>query len=281
MANLKRENDNLQINNGNYTRIHNRILEELAKLQLSGHESRIIFALWRKTYGWQKKVDWISTDQFRKLTRLNKVRISETIARLKKRNLVTENRKSNRLMYGFNKHFTTWKKLQKNVTITENRNRSYGKTEEQLRKTVTKNREDSSKNQQSRVPKETLTKETLTKENIYTLFEYWNSLKIIIHRDVSKFKPHLNAALEKYSLDELKEAMFNYKTVLESDRHFWTYKWGLEEFLSRKNGVDKFLTVNNPLENFLKKGEKHAYTTKNEKTPKDWGFGLDRTKKNR
>ena len=156
--------DNLQIDDGNFTRVHNRILEELAKIQLSGHEIRIVFALWRKTYGWQKKEDFISVSQFQEMTGLNKVRISETIRKLKERNLVTENRNPSSVVYGFNKHFTTWKKLRKSVTVTENRNGSYGKTEEVLRKTVTEKRRDSDKKIHHETPKETLTKETITKE---------------------------------------------------------------------------------------------------------------------
>jgi len=160
---MEKEN-NLQVENGNFTRIHNRILEELAKIQLSGHEIRIIFALWRKTYGWQKKEEWITSHQFQQLTGLGKTRISESIKKLKKKNLVTEKRNSNRVKYGFNKHFTTWKKLQKNVTVTENRKRSYGKPEEELRKTVTENRRNNDEKRSLQTPKETITKETITKE---------------------------------------------------------------------------------------------------------------------
>jgi len=161
----KERDDNLQVDNGNFTRIHNKILEELAKMQLSGHEIRIIFALWRKTYGWQKKEEWITPQQFHQLTGLGKTRISEAIRKLKEKNLVTEKRNSNKVMYSFNKHFTTWKKLRKNVTVTEKRNSCYGKSERPLRKSVTKNRQDTSKNEHFRTPKETITKENNNNNN--------------------------------------------------------------------------------------------------------------------
>ena len=56
--------DDIQIENGNYTRIHNAILEALAKTHLSGLELRAVMFLLRKTYGFQKKEDRISLGQW-------------------------------------------------------------------------------------------------------------------------------------------------------------------------------------------------------------------------
>lgn len=47
MANPQRENGHVDI--------ANELVEALAKMQLSGYESRVIWALWRKTWGWVKK----------------------------------------------------------------------------------------------------------------------------------------------------------------------------------------------------------------------------------
>lgn len=155
---------NLQVQNGNFTRIHNRILEELAKRKLSGYETRIILTLWRKTYGWRKKKDYISFKQFKEMTNLPKSEVSRTLSRLKKRNLVVENHNSNKRIYKFNKHFTTWKELEKSTTVVENYKCSCRKLHKEMEKTTTKKSEDTNKNQSSSVPKETITKETITKE---------------------------------------------------------------------------------------------------------------------
>jgi len=40
--------------------IANEIAEKLARTQLSGTEHKIIWAIWRKTWGWHKKEDRIS-----------------------------------------------------------------------------------------------------------------------------------------------------------------------------------------------------------------------------
>ncbi|OPX95469.1 MAG: hypothetical protein A4E58_02113 [Syntrophorhabdus sp. PtaB.Bin006] len=92
-------------------------------------------------------------------------------------------------------------------------------------------------------------------KSIKSLFDYWNSLSIIQHRKIDKFERHLAATLKAYSPEEIGEAMKNYKDILESPDHFFKYRWGLDEFLSRKGGLEKFLAVNNPFDNF-RKGEK-------------------------
>jgi len=87
---------------------------------------------------------------------------------------------------------------------------------------------------------------------IYSLFDYWNSLKIIVHRDITEFKPHLHAALQKYSVEEIKEAMKNYNDILKSEEYYWTHRYKLDEFLKRKGNIDRFLSINKPFENFRK-----------------------------
>lgn len=89
------------------------------------------------------------------------------------------------------------------------------------------------------------------KENIEGVFNFWNSLEIIQHRDIKKSEGAIKTKLENYTLDEIKESMQNYRDVLVGDKYFWEYKWELKEFLNR--GIDKFLTQNKPFENFLSK----------------------------
>lgn len=105
------------------------------------------------------------------------------------------------------------------------------------------------------------------KNKIYNLFNYWNSLKIITHKNIKKFEGALKSALRDYKPEEIEKAMGNYNTVLRGEDYFWTYKWTLKEFLHR--GLDKFLDINKPLENFLKQkeGEKQPMT---KGTKEDW-----------
>lgn len=97
-----------------------------------------------------------------------------------------------------------------------------------------------------------------TNKEIYIVFDFWNEQKIIVHRDLDKFRSVINSALKKYSIDEIKEAILNYKKILSSSGYWWEYKWTLKEFLQR--GLDKFLTVNKPFENFKRVRARAAKT---------------------
>lgn len=86
-------------------------------------------------------------------------------------------------------------------------------------------------------------------KTIYSLFEFWNSLKIITHKKIDKFASPLETALKDYSGFQIRKAMVNYSKITKGKEYFFNYRWTLEEFLVR--GLDKFLDINKPLENFL------------------------------
>ena len=83
------------------------------------------------------------------------------------------------------------------------------------------------------------------------IFEFWNRQKIIRHREFERFKPHIKKRLRKYTKEEIKQAIANYALVLKSKEYFWSYKWSLDQFLTRKNGLDRFLPGNFSKEDFL------------------------------
>jgi phage replication O-like protein O len=58
---------NPQAENG-HVDIANEIVEALAKIHLSSYESRVLWTVFRKTYGWHKKEDWITNTQIANLT---------------------------------------------------------------------------------------------------------------------------------------------------------------------------------------------------------------------
>ena len=94
----------------------------------------------------------------------------------------------------------------------------------------------------------------------HSLFDFWNSLKIIIHKNIKgkvgnrTFKGCLEQALKDNTEEIIRDAMQNYKNILEGEEYFWKYRWTVGEFLIR--GLDKFLTINKPFENFVIKEEK-------------------------
>ncbi len=107
-----------QIENG-YTRIANEIIEALMRTNLSAYQGRVLWAIWRETYGYQKKQDWLSNGQLVEMTGLKKSHVSRTVSELITRNIVTK--AGNKI--AFNKDYTQWRELPKRVTVTPSGNK--------------------------------------------------------------------------------------------------------------------------------------------------------------
>jgi len=93
-----------QLENG-YTQVANEILEALVKINLSPYESRVLWFIIRKTYGWHKTTDWISLSQITTGTAIAKPNVCRTIKWLSSRNIIT--RPDSRHV-GFQKDYTKW-----------------------------------------------------------------------------------------------------------------------------------------------------------------------------
>ena len=98
-----------------YTKIADEILEAIAVTNLSPYESRVLWCIIRKTYGFSKKNDWIANSQIIEKTGLLKGSVSKAKAKLLARNIVTQT--GNKI--GLNKMYKQWKKLPKQVTVTQ------------------------------------------------------------------------------------------------------------------------------------------------------------------
>ena len=94
----------LNLNKGEWTRIHNSILTALARTKLNGEESRILFAILYKTYGFNKSEDWIANSQLELLTGIHRTHCSRSVHRLIKRKIVTKTGN----IIKFNKYFFQW-----------------------------------------------------------------------------------------------------------------------------------------------------------------------------
>jgi len=76
---------------------------------------------------------------------------------------------------------------------------------------------------------------------IHQVWDFWNDCEIVKHRDLSKFRGAINGRLRFYSASELCEAIQNYNDILHSDRHWFSYRWTLDQFLTRKSALDNFI----------------------------------------
>ena len=117
-----------------------------------------------------------------------------------------------------------------------------------------------------RTPEQDKIREVKLREDIYS---FWNDAGIIQHKDIGKFKTVLSATLKVYEPDEIKETITNYKTILESDEHYYTHKYTLKDFLKRK--FDDFRTINNPFENFKNKDFKSDKEIQKDRHTKSMG----------
>ena len=96
MANPQKENG--------YTVISNELLEAFYQCKLQEYERVIILCIWRKTYGWNKKRDWVAYSQIEKETGMVKQSIAKIIKNLVNKKLLIKDKKS----LGVNKNYEDW-----------------------------------------------------------------------------------------------------------------------------------------------------------------------------
>ena len=117
------------------------LVEGFACAKLSTYEFNIIWAVIRKTYGWDKSKDWISLSQLSAMTGILPNHCSRTLKKLFEKNIFTRNGRS----FGINKNRSSWK-IPKQVLPKQVR----AITQTGI----------------SLLPKQVTTKETITKETI-------------------------------------------------------------------------------------------------------------------
>ena len=99
--------------------------------------------------------------------------------------------------------------------------------------------------------------------NINNIYDYWNSLKIIVHKN-NIYQSNIITALNKYSKDEIITAITNYNIILIGEQYFFKYKWTLKDFLKR--GIDKFLDLEIAKNNYQKRGITNGKNKQNNRT---------------
>ncbi|GIV81691.1 MAG: hypothetical protein KatS3mg051_1045 [Anaerolineae bacterium] len=100
----------IQIDDGNFVRLHNAILEVLAVARFTASEFRAVCFLLRKTYGYNKKSDELSLAQWAEGTNTDKGQIKRTIDSLIAKNVIRRSPSQRPYChtYEFNKYMETW-----------------------------------------------------------------------------------------------------------------------------------------------------------------------------
>jgi phage replication O-like protein O len=92
-----------------YTPIANEILEQIAKIKLSPTQYRIIFVIWRYTYGFNRKAHDLSLGFLNKATGCEKRHLQRELKELEEMNIIKQNIKNGRSRaVSFNKHYDKW-----------------------------------------------------------------------------------------------------------------------------------------------------------------------------
>lgn len=138
-----------------YVRIANELLDAILAFDFSKRELAVMFAVVRKTYGYNKKVDAVSIWQLSQMTGLDRANVSRTVATLIKRKVLFESgegRMSHGQMIpaiGLNKKYSEWLTVAEIAPVPkqhrcQNSNETDAKTakqpmpKRQLQKTTTK-----------------------------------------------------------------------------------------------------------------------------------------------
>jgi phage replication O-like protein O len=130
-----------QVEDG-HTKIANELLDAIIRFDFTKRELNIVLFVIRKTYGYNKKSDWIALSQFADGTGLDKAHVSRSVSELVEKNVLLKRQPDGVYVVGLNKHYGTWKELPK--------------------------QQKGCQNSKAGVAKRATTKDKLTKDNIYS-----------------------------------------------------------------------------------------------------------------
>ncbi|MCS6259850.1 replication protein [Shewanella baltica] len=87
-----------------YLRLSNTLVDALCRTKLSDRESRVVFAVIRRTYGYGKATDWVSYSQIEEMTEIDTDNVSRVVGGLLKRNVLVKDGKK----IGVNPTVSSW-----------------------------------------------------------------------------------------------------------------------------------------------------------------------------
>lgn len=105
---------NPQLHNG-HTRIANEILNEIIKTNLNGTQFRLVMAIWRYTYGFQRKQNEMSVSFLSKVIDAGRTQVDRELNALINRNIIANNGIGNKgaRILAFNKNYNEWGEKEK------------------------------------------------------------------------------------------------------------------------------------------------------------------------
>lgn len=110
-----------------YTAIADEIMDALIQYRIPGEQMQCTLFIIRKTYGYNKTWDNISSSQFVKATGMNKGNVGRAIRALIDKKIVVKKDNKHIPSYRFNKDYNKWKSLSKKTTVVKKDNRALSK----------------------------------------------------------------------------------------------------------------------------------------------------------
>ncbi len=269
-----------QLENG-YTRIANEILDHIAKTKLNGSQFRIVMAVFRYTYGFNRKEHEMSIGFIAKATGMNKRQVQRELSTLIDARIikvVKESTHSSPAVLSFNKYFDQWCLNSQQVSKQSTGDELAVCTDDRL--DVTPDDGLDTRGDVGLVTQEIQLKDNIkdnSKENIYSqshlkVFSVWNKQEIIRHKKItSELKKAIDKAVKEYGVENVILAIERYGRIYKDPNYFFSYKWDLVRFLRQRNALPDFLDEGSKWEDYKARGHPDM-SAREEEATFDWGW---------
>ncbi|WP_456309797.1 replication protein [Serratia proteamaculans] len=188
-----------------FTRVANELLDAVLASGLTEIQIHIVLAVWRKTYGWNKKMDWITNEELERMTAKDRTKCSTAKNQLIRMQVLVQQGRS----VGMNKNISEWKTKVNGFgkTFTESVKVSFTKsvkgslpnqsnTKDTIQKTINTD--------PPKAPKGEFSEEVISQAK--QVLEYYNELTGTTCRSAEAFAVLLTerSARDAYTVDDLK-----------------------------------------------------------------------------
>lgn len=214
----------VQLENG-YTRIANDILEHMAMVKLSPTQYRILFLVWRCTYGFRKKEHEMSLSYINKATGIEKRNIQRELKSLEEKKIIHQEIKNGSYRkLSFNKNYDEWivEKAIGEITVGENTigetdNGGVGETDN-----ATIGETDNQKRNNKENIKKKDTEEDNTVERILDLLQ---KSKILEEKDITEFlRDDIDDIITNFDFEQPEELIIEaIKDAARGNGRTWKY----------------------------------------------------------
>ncbi|MFB4523837.1 replication protein, partial [Enterobacter hormaechei subsp. hormaechei] len=184
-----------------YTRTANALMEAVMLSGLTQHQLLIVIAVWRKTYGYNKKADWIGNDQFAELTGMAATKCSTAKNELIRMGVLTQTGRQ----VGMNKNISEWKTKFNGIskTFTESVKQTFPKSVKSTLPNQSNTKDNNQNTERQDPPKSPKGENSLAQE----VMDYFNELTGSRCAALAPFEKALSTVKSKdqcYTAEELK-----------------------------------------------------------------------------